>query len=45
MPEQKKQYTITLRGRLQDVGFRGYLQDLCKSLGVPAIVCDSAKTS
>jgi len=37
MQNYKKQYTITLRGKVQEIGFRGYLEDLCKRLRVPSI--------
>lgn len=34
----KKRYTITITGRVQEVGFRGYLEDLCKRLSIPSII-------
>jgi len=30
----KKQYTLTLKGKVQQVGFRGYAEDLCRELGI-----------
>lgn len=38
MQKYKKQHTITIIGKIQAVGFRGYLADLCRSLRVPSIV-------
>jgi len=38
MQKQREQYTITVVGKVQEVGFRGYLADLCRSLRVPSIV-------
>ena len=35
--KMKKPYTITLRGRVQQVGFRGYAEDLCRQLVPRAI--------
>lgn len=37
-----KKHTITIRGRVQEVGFRGYLEDLCKRLRIPSIVYNTA---
>lgn len=42
MQNYKKQYTITVRGEVQEVGFRGYLEDLCKRFRVPGIVYNTA---
>lgn len=38
LQKQREQYTITVVGKVQEVGFRGYLTDLCRSLRVPSIV-------
>jgi acylphosphatase len=38
MQKYKRRYTITVSGKVQEVGFRGYLEDLCKRLKVPSIV-------
>lgn len=38
MQKYKKQYTITISGKVQEAGFRGYLEDLCRTLKVPSIV-------
>jgi acylphosphatase len=35
---KKKQYTLTLRGKVQDVGFRGYIQDLSKRFSIGGII-------
>lgn len=35
---KKKQYTLTLRGKVQDVGFRGYVQDLSKRFSIGGII-------
>jgi acylphosphatase len=40
--EHKKQYTITLTGKVQEAGFRGYLQDICNRLRVPSIVYNTS---
>jgi len=42
MQKYKKQYTITISGKVQEVGFRGYLEDLCKRLRVPSKVYNTA---
>jgi len=34
----KKRYTITSRGKVQLVGFRGYAEDLCRQLLVDGII-------
>lgn len=38
MQKYKKQYTITISGKVQEAGFRGYLEDLCRTLKVPGRV-------
>jgi len=35
---KKKQYTLTLHGKVQDVGFRGYVQDLSKRFSIGGII-------
>lgn len=35
---KKKQYTLTLHGKVQDVGFRGYIQDLSKRFSIGGII-------
>lgn len=35
---KKKQYTLTLYGEVQDVGFRGYIQDLSKRFSIGGII-------
>ena len=42
MQKSKKQYTVTVSGKVQEVGFRGYLEDLCKRLRLPSIVYNTA---
>jgi acylphosphatase len=42
LQDYKKQHTITVRGRVQEVGFRGYLEDLCKRLRIPSVVYNTA---
>ncbi len=42
MQDFRKQYTITITGRVQEVEFRGFLADLCKRLRVPSIAYNSA---
>jgi acylphosphatase len=34
----KKQYTLTLKGKVQQVGFRGYAEDLCRELHVGGMI-------
>ncbi len=36
--QKSKRYTITINGRVQEVGFRGYLEDVCNRLRIPSIV-------
>lgn len=33
-----KQYTVTIKGRVLELGFRGYLRDLCWRQGIKSIV-------
>ncbi len=42
MQKHEKQYTISIRGKVQEVGFRGYLEDLCRRHRVPSIVYNTA---
>jgi acylphosphatase len=39
----KKPYTITSRGRVQQVGFRGYAEDLCRQLVPRAITYNAGE--
>ena len=34
----KKQYTLTLKGKVQQVGFRGYAEDLCRQLVIGGVI-------
>lgn len=34
----KKQYTLTLTGKVQQIGFRGYAEDLCRQLVIGGII-------
>jgi len=31
---RKKQYTVIIRGKVQSVGFRGYVEEACERLGI-----------
>jgi acylphosphatase len=34
----KKQYTLTLKGKVQQVGFRGYAEDVCRQLTIGGMI-------
>lgn len=36
--ERQKQYTVTLKGKVQEIGFRGYAEDLGRRLGIGGII-------
>jgi len=39
----KKQYTITSTGRVQQIGFRGYAEDLCRELDLRAMIYNAGE--
>ncbi len=42
LQSRRKQYTVTVKGRVQRIGFRGYLQETCERLRIPCIAYNSA---